>query len=130
MTDINSCVLSGRLTRSPEAGKSDRGPTCKFSFANNLGYGDNEKTQFINVSVWGKRGETCLEYLTSGQSVTVIGSLFERKYQTKDGEDRTSLDMNANDVIFGAKPKGYDSPAPPPQSESNDPEKDNDDYPF
>ncbi len=123
MKDVNACVLSGRLTHSPEKGP-EGGPTCKFSFANNVGYGDRERVQFINVSVWGKSGENCLEYLKSKQGVTVTGEVFMRKYKTQAGEDRCSQDMNATDVVFGAKAKDNEQPeqeAPPVAGDDSPP---------
>lgn len=130
MADVNACVVSGRLTRDPEACPvTERGPSCKFSLANNQGYGDNEKVQYINVAVWGKRGETCLEYLRKGAGVTVVGPLFQRKYQTADGEDKASLDMKGNDVVFGPKAATGDR-VPDAPSEPIPPADDDSDIPF
>lgn len=122
MADVNVCVLGGNLVHSPAKGTTDRGPTCKFSFGNNVGYGDNQKTQYINVSVWGKLGENCLEYLVHKQHVTVTGEVFLRRYEKKDGSLGASLDLSARDVFFGAKPKAGEqkqetSPPPPPSDD-------------
>jgi single-strand DNA-binding protein len=51
---------------------------------------------FYTVTVWDKVAEQLAEaMLAPGQEVVVVGKLSNREYETKEGEKRTSLDVNA-----------------------------------
>ncbi len=54
----------------------------------------------VNVSAWGKLGETCNQYLTKGQQVYIEGRMSSRTYEGRDGTIRVSLDVFLNDVQF------------------------------
>ena len=56
----NRIVLVGRLTRDPELRFTNNGtPVCQFTLAVDDGYGENRRTDFINIVVWNKQGENC-----------------------------------------------------------------------
>jgi single-strand DNA-binding protein len=64
---------------------------------------------FFDVSIWGHRGEALQQYLVKGQQVVVVGGLSQDEYTTRDGEKRTTLRLNANEVaLVGAKPERED----------------------
>lgn len=63
---------------------------------------DGKKTQWVNVSFWGKRGEVLAQYLTKGGRVTVAGELTTRDYDGK-----TYLELEASNVTLqGGKSDG------------------------
>ena len=85
--------------------------------ANNVGFGDKQKTMWIRVTLWGKRAESNLkDYLKKGQQVFVSGELTTNEYTANDGTKRTSLELNANIIDLVGKresaPSNYDAPAP------------------
>lgn len=85
--------------------------------ANNVGFGDKQKTMWIRVTLWGKRAESNLkDYLKKGQQVFVSGELTTNEYTANDGTKRTSLELNATIIdLVGRResaPSHYDAPAP------------------
>ena len=67
---VNVVVLIGRLIKDPEvkytAGEK---PTAvaRFSIAVNDGYGENERTSFINIVAFGNQAEICESFLSKGR---------------------------------------------------------------
>jgi len=79
---------------SMESGQGDRvEPVNK-----NTEYG--EETQWHQVVVWGKQGEACFRSLQKGQPVFVEGSVRSRKYEAKDGTEKLSFEVIAENVNF------------------------------
>lgn len=85
--------------------------------ANNVGFGDKQKTMWIRVTLWGKRAESNLkDYLKKGQQVFVSGELTTNEYTANDGTRRTNLELNATIIdLVGRResaPSQYDAPTP------------------
>lgn len=101
--DVNEVRLAGRLTRDPELKYIANGTAlCKLGLAVNKKYttkaGDKrEETLFMNVTVWGKSAEWCVEHLKKGYPVLVSGRLTQNEWEL-DGEKRTSIEVNADRV--------------------------------
>ncbi|MFZ2172377.1 MAG: single-stranded DNA-binding protein [Methylococcaceae bacterium] len=76
--------------------------------ANNIGFGDKQKTLFIRCALFGKRAEGQLkDYLLKGQQVMVSGELSENEYQANDGTTKKSLELVANIIdLVGGKREG------------------------
>ena len=105
MASFNKVLLMGNLTRDPELRYTAGGsPVASLGLAVNRKYrqGDEmkEETCFVDVTVWGKLGETCAEYLTKGRPVFVEGRLNFRTWETEDGQKRSKLDVVAYNVQF------------------------------
>lgn len=77
--DINSIVVSGRLTRDPET----KGNVVKFSIANNRGFKGKEKVSFFNCVAFGKTGEIAGQYLKKGSSIGIMGEVEIKKWEDK-----------------------------------------------
>ena len=101
---MNKVILIGNLTRDPELTETPNGaPVCRFAIAVSRDYANAEgtrETDFFNITVWNKRGETCAKYLKKGNKVAVIGSIQTRSYEDKDGIKRNVTDIVANEVEF------------------------------
>ena len=101
---MNKIVLIGNLTRDPEARATPNGITvCTFTIAVNRRFAnkDGEKeTDFFRINAWRQLGEVCAQYLAKGRKVAVVGELQARTYESKDGETRMSLDVQADEVEF------------------------------
>jgi len=64
---------------------------------------DNQRTEAVEwhkVVVWGKRAETCAQYLSKGSKVLIEGSIRTRSWQADDGTNRYSTEINAKNVQF------------------------------
>jgi len=116
---MNSLVIDGRLGRSAELKDVGGNQLLSFSVANNTGYGDNKATTWFNCALWGKRGASIEQYMQKGQHVIVSGELSERKYNAKDGTEKTSLEIRVNDVTLVGKADSSEAPAPAPKQEES-----------
>ena len=111
MLELNKVMIVGRLGRDPELRFTPSGTAVTtLNVAASRTYKvQNEKrdeTCWINVIVWGAQAENCSKYLIKGQGVYVEGRLQSRNYETKDGQKRSVIEINANRVQFLDKPKG------------------------
>lgn len=97
---LNRLILGGNLTRSPEVREVGENTVTNFTIAHNPGR--DREAYFIRVAAWGKLAELCAEYLTKGSSAVVDGRLEIRKFE-KDGQERVSVEMRADNVQFGQK---------------------------
>lgn len=97
---MNNFSFTGRLTQDSELKTTASGLSIlSFSVANNTGYGDKQKTNFINCALFGKRAEGMLkDYLKKGQEVAVTGELNLNKFTKTDGQQSASLECNVNNV--------------------------------
>jgi single-strand DNA-binding protein len=76
------------------------------SVANNVGFGDNQKTVWIRVALWGKRAEgTLVDYLRKGQAVFISGEMTTNEYTKNDGTKGFQVEVNANviDLVGGKR---------------------------
>jgi single-strand DNA-binding protein len=89
--------------------------------ANNVGFGDKQKTLFIRCALFGKRAEGSLkDYLKKGQQVFVSGELTQSEYKANDGTTKTSLELNANIVDLVGGKRGESGSQPQPQSQHHE----------
>ena len=99
---MNNICVTGHLTKDPEVRYSTgENPTaiCRFGLANNEGYGDRKKTNFLNVVVFGKQAENCEKFLKKGSKVGITGRIQTDSYE-KDGRKVYTTDIVANNVEF------------------------------
>lgn len=99
MADLNVWSGTGRLTRDPELRTTQGGTSvCNFRLAVN-GFKDDD-TVFLDVTVWGKSGEACAQYLHKGARVAASGTLKVREFERRDGTNGTAVEVVARDVAF------------------------------
>jgi single-strand DNA-binding protein len=114
-------TLAGNLGRDPEMRYMQDGTAVtNFSVAVNDGYGDNKKTIWVRVSVWGKRAEVANQYLTKGSKILVEGRLRTdangnpQTWTAQDGTVRANYEVTATDFAFiGSRgdSEGYNGPS-------------------
>lgn len=98
---MNKVFLIGNLTRDPELTNTPAGvDVCRFSIAVNRGYGDNQATDFYNVTAWRGLGDTVSRYARKGHKVAVSGDIQLRQYEANDGTKRLAVDVIAQNVEF------------------------------
>src|SRR5258707_13877324 len=101
---LNKMMLIGNLGRDPELNvTSDGTPVTKFSLAVNRNYKSStgerkEETEWFNIVAWRQLAETCERYLHKGSRVYIEGRLTQRKYTDREGVQRTSVEVIANDI--------------------------------
>ncbi len=116
MASFNKVMLMGNLTRDPELRFTANGSAvANFGLAVNRKFkqGDEWKDDvcFVDITVWGKQGENCAEYLSKGRPAFIEGYL---KFSTweSEGQKKNKLEVVANTVQFLGSPK--DPPGGPP----------------
>ncbi len=113
---VNKAFLLGNLGADPELRYTgSQTPVCTL----NLATGERRKnqdgdwvdhTEWHNVVVWGKQAENCSRFLSKGRQVFVEGRIQTRKWQDKEGRDRYTTEIVANNVQFvGGKGEGASS---------------------
>lgn len=100
---MNVVVLIGRLTDNPELRKTNSDiSVTRFSIAVDRPHksGEDKQVDFINISAWRGTAEFITRYFTKGQRIAVEGSLRMNKFTDRDGNNRTSYEVVANNVHF------------------------------
>ena len=130
----NVFSFTGTIGRDAEVRYAPSGlAVLNVTVANNIGFGDKEKTLWIRVALFGKRAEGSLkDYLKKGQQVFVSGELTQSEYRANDGTTKTALELNANIIdLIGKRseasqpqqnyqPSGVREQAPVRQGASHD----------
>jgi single-strand DNA-binding protein len=109
---MNSISISGQLGKDSEHRAMGDG-TSVLSFSVADSQGKDKPTIWWNCAIYGKRADSLQQYLTKGQSVTVVGNVTEREWVDKEGKPRKSMDVRVNDVALqGGKRDSAPSAAP------------------
>lgn len=91
---MNKFIVTGNLTKDADLKYTQNDKAySKFSIANNEGFGDNQKTNFFNCTLWGKGAESLNRFLTKGQKVLITGRIELGRYTDKEGIERLTTDI-------------------------------------
>lgn len=133
---LNRVFLIGNLGADPELRFLDNGTAvCSVRLATTESYLNRDKerqerTEWHNVQVWGKRGEALGKLLKKGDTIHVEGALRTRSWEDKEGVKRYKTEIEARDVhLFGGRRATRDDAPPPPEPPSGGAPGD-DDIPF
>lgn len=95
---LNACVLLGNLGADPELFYSTNGsPVASFPLAFQSA---KDRTGWIKVTCFGSLAEVAQQYLHKGARIGVSGSLDQQKWQTDEGENRSSFRLIARSIDF------------------------------
>lgn len=97
MSDVNSCVIMGKLTGDAERKEVGKAATVliNFTIENCTGSGAYAHTNYFPVNLWGKTGEQVFPMLKKGTYVIVNGMLENRQWQNSMGQMVDSWQMTA-----------------------------------
>lgn len=106
MANETTLTIVGNLTNAPELRFTPSGSAvANFTVAATPKTFDRQsnewrdgETLFMRVSAWKELGENVAESLEKGQRVVVTGRLKSRSYDTKEGEKRTVIELEADEV--------------------------------
>ena len=103
--NFNKVILGGRITADPELKQTPNGIfVCSFTVAVNRRFqsksAEAQQTDFINVVAWRQTAELVAKYFRKGSSICVTGSIQSRKYQDKEGNNRVSTEVVAEEINF------------------------------
>lgn len=121
---LNQVQIIGHLGKDPETRYLPSGDAvCNFSIATTEKWKDKvtgeakEQTEWHRISTFGKLAEICGQYLHKGSLAFVQGKIQTRKYTDKDGVERFSTEIKADQMrILGGKPDGQESRPEPRQA--------------
>ena len=113
MASVNKVILVGNLGRDPEMRYMPNGEAvCNFSIATTDSWKDKsgqkqERTEWHNIVMYRKLAEIAGEYLKKGRPVYIDGRLQTRKWQTKEGQDRYTTEIIADQMqMLGGRDGG------------------------
>jgi len=110
MAQDNQIVIVGNLTRDPELRYTPNGAALvKFGIAwskrapDESGQWRDVETSFFNVTAWRQLAENVAESLTQGSRVVVVGRLRTNTWETPEGEKRSTVETEADEVAPSLK---------------------------
>lgn len=108
---MNKAMLIGRITTKPELRTTSSGtPYTRFSIAINRQYANEngeKETDFINILVWRKQAENVCNFLDKGSQVAIEGRIQTGNYTDKDGNNRNSFEVVADNIQFLDKKNNF-----------------------
>lgn len=105
---LNVVAIMGRLVADPELRTTPAGySVCSFRIACDRSYvqqGRERQADFIDIVAWRQQADFVSKYFHKGSMIAIDGSLQTRQYQDKNGNNRTAVEVVANNISFaGAK---------------------------
>lgn len=122
MASLNKVMLIGNLGKDPEVRFTPSGKAvCNFSIATSESWTGSdgkkqEKTEWHNITAWGKTAELAGEYLSKGSSVYVEGRIETQTYE-KDGEKKYKTNIVVDKLTFLSTKGSKNEKAPAPEQE-------------
>jgi single-strand DNA-binding protein len=112
---INKVILLGNLGKDPEVRSTPQGMTiARFSLATGERKKDQsgqwvDHTEWHNIVTFGRTAENCQKFLKKGRQAFVEGRIRTNKWQDKEGKDRYTTEILADNVQFvGARGEASD----------------------
>lgn len=96
---LNQLILQGRLTKDVESRETARGVKF-YNFTLATDNRSKDESTFINCTAFDNVGANLVKYCGKGDMICVIGAINQRRYTTKDGEDRSVIEVLVNSVEF------------------------------
>ena len=111
---LNHINLMGRMVRDPEMRRTASGISCvSFTLAVDRDYsgkdGGEKETDFIDCVAWRSTADFVEKYFSKGRMAVVSGRLQVRKWQNKNGENRYSTEVVAENVYFADSKRNSDT---------------------
>ena len=131
MASVNKVIVLGNLGKDPELRHLPNGDAvCNFSLATTESWKDKDgnkqdKTEWHNVVIFRKLAEIAGEYLKKGRPVYIEGRLQTRKWQDKEGKDRYTTEIVADQMqMLGSREEAKEVAKTPALANFDDMESD------
>lgn len=110
MQGLNTVSIGGNLCRDAELRATASGmAVLTFSVAVNESR-KNQQTgeyedypNYVDCTMFGRRAESVSRYLTNGTYVALTGRLHQNRWQNKDGQNRSKLEVTADNIHFESR---------------------------
>ena len=124
MQGLNTVSIGGNLCRNAELRATASGMVVlTFGVAVNESR-KNQQTgeyedypNYVDCTMFGRRAESVSRYLTKGTYVALTGRLHQNRWQNKDGQNRSKLEVTVDNIHFesrGERDGGYEQQQEPP----------------
>lgn len=114
---LNRAILVGNLGSDPELKFTNGGQgvlkmriATTESYYNDKAQQRQERTDWHNVVVWGKRAEALNKILTKGRTVWIEGRIQTRSWEDKDGSKRYATEIVASQIGLVGSGQGGGGP--------------------
>ena len=131
MASLNKCMFIGNVTKDIELRYlPNQDAVVNFSIGCNENWKDkdgnkHEKSEFVNVVMFRKLAEIAAEYLKKGRPVYIEGRLQTRKWQDKEGKDRYTTEIVADQMqMLGSRDEAKEVSKTPAPANFDDMESD------
>lgn len=108
---MNTCIFIGNLVADPDYREFQNGnAVCTLRGADNRRYTGkdgqvHEETLFMDIKTFKNNATKCRQFLSKGSKIAVVGRLALQSWQTKDGQKREKIVLNAESVEFLSTPE-------------------------
>ena len=115
---LNKSIIMGRMTRDPELRSTQGGtPVTSFTLAVDRDFKDKQSGEkgvdFIDCVAWKQTAEFVSKFFSKGRMAVAEGRLQIREWKDKDGNNRRTAEIVAENVYFGdSKRDGESGNAP------------------
>lgn len=114
---LNHITIMGRMVRDPELRRTGSGvAVASFTLAVDRDFsgkdGGEKETDFIDCVAWRNTGEFVAKHFTKGRMAVASGRLQIRSWKDKDGNNRRTAEVVADNVYFGDSKRDGDNSAP------------------
>ena len=103
---LNVTAIMGRLVADPELRTTPAGVNvCRFRIACDRNFakpGEQRQADFVDIVAWRQQADFVCRYFQKGSLVAINGRLQTNNYQDKNGNNRTAIEIVANNVNFAA----------------------------
>ena len=103
---LNVVAIMGRLAADPQLRQTTTGKNvASFRIACDRGRRDangQSQADWLDVVAWDRTAEFVCKYFQKGSLIAIDGRLQSRSYQDKNGNNRTAIEIVANNVNFAA----------------------------
>lgn len=125
---LNVVAIMGRLVRDPELRQTQSGKdVASITIACDRNRKD-APADFIQVTAWDKTAQFVCRYFQKGSMIAIDGRLQSRQYQDKAGNNRTAIEIVAQNVSFCGEKKQEKSFPPANENALNFAQGGNDDF--
>lgn len=112
---LNVVALMGCLTADPELRTTPAGVSVtSFTIAVDRSFvkqGEERQADFINCVAWRGTADFIAKYFQKGSLIAVDGSIQTRRYQDKDGHNRTAFEVVVDNAHFAGSKEKAEKPA-------------------
>lgn len=103
--NLNKVILGGRLTADPELKTTQSGiSVVSFTIAVSRRYskdsGQQNESDFFNVTAWRQTAEFVSRYFRKGSSICIVGNIQNRNWTDQEGQKHYRTDIVADEVMF------------------------------